>query len=168
MSLATRFRAALELVGIRIDLPLTELVARRAVAALVDYGIYFGLVFAYIRFLGDQTEEGWQVSSPIGIPFVVFLWFALFPLTETLFDRSLGKAMLGLSIETLRGRPADFFQHLQRRLLDPLDLLALQGLVAVIAVAMTAERQRLGDIWAGTRVVLRSKVCPSVNEPGAA
>lgn len=138
----------------RIDVPLTLLLTRRAIAAMLDYGLYSLLLYVYLRNVGEQTDEGhWRATGLLPVLFAVLLWFALFPLTDAMFGRSPGKALLGLRIQDLRGCPATFLQHVRRRLLDPLELLPGWGLVAAIAVALTPGRQRIGDLWAKTRVI---------------
>jgi uncharacterized RDD family membrane protein YckC len=70
---------------------------------------------------------------------------------EMLFDKSLGKWLLGLSVVALDGEPATRSALLIRNLLRVIDL----GLVFVplIVVLVSPLRQRTGDVAAGTLVV---------------
>jgi len=150
---------------IRIDRPMTSLLSRRAIAALLDYGLFALLVFAYVSYFGEVDDSGVTVvSDRLALPPLI-LWAFLFPYTESCFSTSLGKRLFGLRIVSNDKRPLTFSRHLKRRLLDPIDLFAAYGLVAVVTIAVTPSRQRLGDLWARTRVVTLTPVSPSI--PGA-
>lgn len=38
----------------------------RALAALLDYGIFFGVSFCYIYLFGSETNDGYQVEGCLG------------------------------------------------------------------------------------------------------
>ncbi len=136
---------------------LTSLLCRRAVAAVLDYVVFSGAVFAIAVLMGDPDDSGSYRLHGLGTLFVLLLWFSMFPVAESLFQKSLGKHLLRLRIQTIDRRPAAFNQYLRRRLLDPIDLVAFEGLVAVLAVSLSERRQRLGDMWAGTQVVVADR-----------
>jgi uncharacterized RDD family membrane protein YckC len=127
--------------------------ARRAFAAASDYAIYGGLYFAYVRFFGVETDEGYKVEGCLHLVALVLAWFGLLPLPEGLFGRTFGKWVCDLRVVNLSGGPATFGQAVRRRVLDPIDLLSFFGVVAFIVAKNNPMSQRLGDLVAKTRVV---------------
>jgi uncharacterized RDD family membrane protein YckC len=84
---------------------------------------------------------------------------AYFITSETVLrGRTLGKMATGLRVVTREGGQIRFRHALVRALLGLVDfgaswLVSAPGLVAVIAIASSSSRQRLGDMAAGTLVV---------------
>jgi uncharacterized RDD family membrane protein YckC len=72
-------------------------------------------------------------------------------LAECLAGRTLGKALCGLRVVSLDGRPASLGSLLLRNAIRPLDVLLLFPLVIALTNPL---RQRVGDLAAGTVVVL--------------
>lgn len=125
----------------------------RAVAAAIDYAVYGGLYFTYLRFFGSETEDGYKVEGCSHLLALVLAWFVLLPLPEGLFGRTFGKWVCDLRVVRMNGGVATFGQAIQRRVLDPIDLLSFFGLVAFIVAKNNPMSQRLGDLVAKTRVV---------------
>jgi uncharacterized RDD family membrane protein YckC len=126
--------------------------ALRAFGAVSDYAIYGGFAFAYIRFFGTETEEGYRVEGCAHLLTLVLAWVTLGPLPEALFGRTFGKWVCDLRVVNQRGAPVTFGQAVVRRLLDPIDF-SFFGLVAFIVATNNPASQRLGDLVAKTRVV---------------
>jgi hypothetical protein len=74
---------------------------------------------------------------------------------ETRFGATVGKMMLGLRVVTVEGGPIHFRQAAIRTFLQLVDVWFIPiGVVGVLAMLLTPQSQRLGDLAAGT-VVLR-------------
>jgi uncharacterized RDD family membrane protein YckC len=126
---------------------------RRAVATIVDYGIFFAFTFAYVYQFGSETSEGYQVQGCGHFLALLFAWIVWLPLPEALFGRTLGKWGFDLRVMAADGRRASTSQSFLRRLLDPIDLLLFFGLVGYVVAKTNALHQRVGDLVAKTRVV---------------
>ena len=116
---------------------------------LIAYGI---VLFAIIGFgnLGRFTERnGWLMLLFLGIP-VVFYDL----LSEMLLNgQSVGKKIMGIKVISLNGSQASFSQYLIRWLFRIVDFSFSGSMVALIMVAVTEKKQRLGDLVAGTVLV---------------
>jgi uncharacterized RDD family membrane protein YckC len=76
---------------------------------------------------------------------------------EALWDgRTLGKAAMGLRVVTREGAPVRFRHSAIRAMIGLIEIFALLGIPAVVAMLLTARDQRLGDLVAGT-LVLRQR-----------
>ena len=133
---------------------------RRSLASLVDYLLMFGLTVGYFEVQPwahpDATGNYGAVGCLVSLPLVA-VWVVYFAGGESRFGRTLGKGLFDLKVERLDGRRADFSHCLKRHILDPIDFF-FYGAPALIAVKVSPTRQRLGDMWAGTRVVMRRYV----------
>lgn len=82
-------------------------------------------------------------------------------LCETLFNgQSLGKKVMGIKVVSLDGEQPRLGQYLIRWLFRLVDFTFSGSLCALIMVAATEKRQRLGDLIAGTTLV---KTTPRTN-----
>ncbi|WP_296618740.1 RDD family protein [Marivirga sp.] len=128
-------------------------IARRALATIIDYGIYLAFWFWYIFQFGSPKDEGgYSVSGWSG--FILFLtWFIYFPLVESFKGQTIGHMIVQLKVVTVNGNPISFGRSLKRRILDGLELFITFGIVAFITVKNSERNQRVGDIWAKTIVV---------------
>lgn len=133
---------------------------RRALAAGLDNGLFWGLAACYLRYqpwvAPDETGNYGSAGCVMLVPVLVG-WCLYFACSEGRWRRTLGKALLDLAVERADGRRASYGACLKRHLLDPIDFMMF-GLPAIIAVKFTPGCQRLGDLVAGTRVVLRREV----------
>ena len=138
---------------------------RRILATLVDYGLFFLILYTYLMFFGEQTAEGVQeVTGLLTLP-IFIIWYLYFVFLEGFYPSSatLGHQLFYLKVVKLDGREIDVKHSLKRHLLDPIDLL-LFGIPAVIAIQSTEQNQRLGDLWAGTKIIRIPDKKDSVNE----
>jgi uncharacterized RDD family membrane protein YckC len=77
---------------------------------------------------------------------------------ETLWDgRTLGKWMIGLRVIKEGGYPISFYDALLRNLLRAADILPIFYGVGFLCMLMTRRMQRLGDLLAGTIVVIEQR-----------
>lgn len=127
-------------------------VQRRALALIIDYGIFFIYFFWFGYTYGTPNDEGgFSVNGLKGL-WIEVGWFIYFPLVESIKGQTLGKMLLGLKVVTQNGNSISFLQAIKRHLLDLFDF-TFFGLIAFIAVKNTPLHQRLGDLWAKTIVI---------------
>ena len=132
------------------------LLLRRTVAAVIDLVICLGLIILGWRYQSFATPDA---TGNYGSPGCVLLlasvlfWLAYFAGSESVFGCTLGKAVAGIKVVLSNGGRPDLGACIKRHLLDFIEL-QLFGLPAFIAVMLTPSHQRLGDLWAGTFVVL--------------
>lgn len=130
---------------------------RRLPALLLDTCIQFALLIAILIFLGFAI--GWASQGLAMFIFFlcmhVVMWFygVLF---ETFFNgQTPGKYVLGLRALTDNGQPINGLQATLRNLLRSADI--VMPFVSLIVCAMNRKYQRLGDLVAGTMVVIEEK-----------
>jgi uncharacterized RDD family membrane protein YckC len=116
---------------------------------LIAYGI---VLFAIIGFgnLGRFTgKNGWLMILFLGFP-VVF-----YDLLSEMFlnGQSVGKKIMCIKVISLNGSQASFSQYLIRWLFRIVDFSLSGSMVALIMVAASKKKQRLGDLVAGTVLV---------------
>ncbi|RYD89012.1 MAG: RDD family protein [Sphingobacteriales bacterium] len=128
-------------------------ITRRFFAGLIDYTLILGLTYAYIKTFGQPNEGGYQVTGLSAFVPVLF-WLSLTVFIELGMGATIGNGIAGLKPVPLYGRSNSitFGQSLKRHLADPIDMF-LFGLIAIVTIKSTPNRQRLGDIWANTTVV---------------
>jgi uncharacterized RDD family membrane protein YckC len=144
--------------------------ARRFFAYLIDVVLcYVGLSFIGLVVLIAAAGEG-SVSGAIedtvglGVGLLLVLLFVVqwvyFVVLEGIWGTTPGKRALGLRVVTTTGRPIDFRAAALRNILraaDSMPLAYLAGLVSVVGLvtmALTKRFQRLGDLVAGTMVIV--------------
>ncbi len=128
----------------------------RAVAIIIDAVVLFAIGYVIAMLSGGTTAGGFNLH---GGP--AFLWFgvvfAYYIVMEALWGGTLGKRVLGLRVLMLEaGAPLDWRASIVRNLLRIVDGFIFY-LVAVIAVAMSDKKQRIGDRVAGTVVIRAPK-----------
>ena len=125
---------------------------RRAAAAVIDLVVILGIDFALASGFGSEIEPmRWELKGLPACGLMLFLpSYWLVP--ETLFGATLGKALLGLRIYSLRGADLTFSQVLKRDLVKALDAADLYMMGFVVSLS-NPLRQTPGDLWAGTMVV---------------
>jgi uncharacterized RDD family membrane protein YckC len=131
--------------------------ARRAWAAIFDYLLYLGILYAYVIFFGTPNEQGMLEAKGIHHVLGVFiLWVLFFPVMEGMFGFTLFKGLFDLKIAPERRKVPRFVVAFKRHLLHPIDFF-LFGVVAIILVKTREDHKRLGDMLAHSRVVLDKK-----------
>ena len=137
---------------------------KRILAGLFDYGLLYGLIYAYVLLVGTPNNQGVYTVTGSGALFVPLLWFIYFPITETIQKQTLGKMIFGLQIAASSQVEPGFIEIMKRRLADVVDF-GLFGVPALIAISKTEKRQRLGDLWTETMIVGTEKTtCPHCGE----
>lgn len=138
--------------------------ARRAVGHLLDlllcYLLVFllGLLVVFAAMGGALRSSDLTASAKAGIGLVLLALFAAqwiyFVVCEAIWGRSPGKMAVGVRVVTTSGRPIGWRAAALRNLLRAADLLPFGYIIGVFSMAVSSRFQRLGDLVAGTMVVL--------------
>jgi uncharacterized RDD family membrane protein YckC len=127
---------------------------RRSLAYMIDFVIICILVF-----LGSIASVLLSLgsSSGMGITFVLFflLYWGYGAFWEGIFNgQTPGKRLLGIRVVTAQGVPITGTQALLRNVLWAFDGVVLAYIPAVACMLVTRKFQRLGDLAAGTMVMV--------------
>ena len=147
--------------GVVLDLE-TAGVGHRGMARAIDIVIVLG-AGALIFFLGNLVSR--FASDTAGLVFqLVLIFFTIFgypAVAETFFrGRTIGKMALGLRVVTLEAGPIGFREAFIRSLFQLVDILASFGSFALLSGMFSARSQRLGDLAAGTMVIIDPRSVP--------
>jgi uncharacterized RDD family membrane protein YckC len=141
-----------------------EVLVRRASQHLLDLALSVGLGFLGGLLAGVVTMPlvKWGVVPPLAILWAPAITFAAVAFGSQLLIDVLvplrrggvtpGMHVMGLRVEKVDGREPGVWDYVIRSLLFTVDGLLL-GLVAVVSIAVTKRRQRIGDLFAQTVVV---------------
>lgn len=140
--------------------PLADL-GSRIVAGLIDYIIIgviavilffaaFASLFAGAFFMMGAAAWGW-FGAIFGIQFL--LWLIYFTYFEGTSGQTFGKRFAHVKVVKEDGSRCDFGSALLRSILRIIDSLPAIYILAIILIAATDKRQRLGDMLARTIVV---------------
>ncbi|WP_226012578.1 RDD family protein [Halomicrobium salinisoli] len=129
---------------------------RRAVALIVDSilaGLIVGLITGAVMFALPLGPDGMSglilVMQGVG----ALLWFGYFIVLEALYGQTLGKMLLSIAVVSEDGSPIGWGESIIRNLLRIVDALPFLYLVGIVAIVLTDEEQRVGDLAASTLVV---------------
>ncbi len=138
--------------------------ARRSLAYILDLAICYGVVaivgvFCLLITLGTAGVSSASesiVKASIGLLLVILfcVQWVYFVVWEGLYGRTPGKMALGLRVVTTRARPIGFAAAALRNILRAADALPTGYVVGLVSMALTSRFQRLGDLVAGTMVVV--------------
>ena len=151
--------------GIALNLRVAGPVARAlawGMDSLIRYGVLWGLSMG-LALLGWAGLGVWLIA--------LFLieWF--YPVVFEMYadGATLGKKALGLQVVLANGAPVDWSAALIRNLLRAVDFLPAFYGFGVVAMLVSRDFQRLGDLAAGTMVIYRDPpVKPLALPPGPA
>lgn len=138
--------------------------ARRALGHVLDLLFCYGVVI-FISFIVLLAAAGGGfafgevgAAAKAGMGLVLVALFAAqwlyFVVWEALYGRSPGKMAVGLRVVTTSGRPIGWRAAALRNLLRAADLLPTCYVVGLVSMAISSRFQRLGDLVAGTMVVV--------------
>ena len=138
--------------------------ARRALGHVLDLFVCYGVVVllgvvVVLAAVGGGIETGeLGAAAKAGMGLVLLALFAAqwvyFVVCEALFGRSPGKMAVGVRVVTTSGRPIGWRAAALRNLLRAADLLPVGYVAGVASMALSSRFQRLGDLVAGTMVVV--------------
>jgi len=145
---------------VSIDMPLAG-IGSRFVAVLIDTLLWgAGLFVLFLVFLiaSPAIRAFNKISYQWGVAIVVFLVFLFnwgyFTLFEAFWNgRTPGKKMARIRVIQRSGRPIGLFESMARNFIRYVDQFPSFYAVGVIAMFVTRQHQRLGDLAAGTLVV---------------
>jgi uncharacterized RDD family membrane protein YckC len=125
----------------------------RVVGRIIDLVINVAYVVIVILFL-SYAGNGLQGAGTV-VVFLLFLPVVFYDLVSeiVLNGQSVGKKVMGIKVISLSGDQPTISQYLIRWLFRVIDFSILGGLVALILVAVTEKKQRLGDLIAGTVLI---------------
>lgn len=135
----------------------TDVIGRRIGAGVIDIGIVLVIVLLVGGIIGNETAPGAPDSARFGTLDrlgIVILVFGYYWVTETVWQQTVGKRVLGIQVVRVDGSkpgPGATFVRTLLRIVDSLPGFYIVGLVAIFATG--SRRQRVGDIAAKTRVV---------------
>ncbi len=131
-------------------------------ALVLDTLLFCAFFFPITRlvkgvWLMTPTDHRWNaglfVSDPICIAFFIVM-VLYYVLLEGWFGLTVGKWALGLRVIEVGGRTPGVKKALLRNALRVVDSLPAFYILGVLMILRSPQRARLGDRWAGTRVVL--------------
>lgn len=145
--------------NVEIDYAVASL-GDRIIARIIDVGIFGGISYVgAIIFVGASASSGnanWTKST--GFVVTVIIWLALFVfydlVAEIFFNgQSIGKRIMKIKVVSLNGARPSVGQYLLRWLFRAIDFGITLGSLAVVTVALSDDKQRTGDMIAGTTLV---------------
>lgn len=146
----------------------------RSAAALIDLALLVAVWFAAVLVL--TTAASVDIFGVSGVLLAMLLagslllLFAYPAVVSILWEgQTVGKRALGLRVVGDEGYPAEPVQHVLRSLLWVVELLVIPLFpIGLVLIALMPNRQRLGDLVAGTIVVREeSRWTPDGGEPFA-
>jgi uncharacterized RDD family membrane protein YckC len=150
---------------VSIEMPLAG-IGSRFIALLVDYLIWFAgllvlaIVFSFVLpgiSAFSRLSAQWATAVYI---FAIFLFnWGYFTLFEAFWNgRTPGKRVARIRVIQRTGRAIGLFESMARNLVRYVDQIPFFYAVGVIAMFATKQHQRLGDLAAGTLVVVDREV----------
>jgi uncharacterized RDD family membrane protein YckC len=140
--------------NIELEYDLASL-GERIVGYILDYILIVIYVLLLIFVVIGSTNLGSFVDRNGWLIFLFIIPIFFYDLACEMFfnGQSLGKKIMGIRVISLNGEQASFGQYLIRWLFRLVDFSFSSGLCALVMVAATERRQRLGDMIAGTTLV---------------
>lgn len=139
---------------IDIDYPVAGL-GERVAARLIDFGLFVAvfLVFLLLFSLTGLLQSGGLVISVMLI--IYGGGFVFYDLLCEIFmnGQSIGKRLLKIKVISLDGAQPSLGQYFIRWVFRIVDFTLTQWLGALVCVAVTDNKQRIGDIVAGTTLI---------------
>jgi uncharacterized RDD family membrane protein YckC len=116
---------------------------------LVAYGLIFAAIIGFSNIGDFISSNGWLVVLIVILP--IFFYDLI---SEILLNgQSFGKKVMSIRVISLNGEQPTLSQYLIRWVFRLIDFTISGSLVAIITVAVSEKRQRLGDVIAGTTLV---------------
>lgn len=126
-----------------------EVVRRRILAYIADAIVIVGAITALLsrseRPTGRRIAVGTAILGVVAVPYHVFL--------EGTTGQTLGKKLFRITVVRENGEPCTYRGAAIRTAFRVVDWLPAVYLAGLTSMVVTARRQRLGDIAAGTVVV---------------
>jgi uncharacterized RDD family membrane protein YckC len=134
----------------------------RLLAGLLDYLFKFAYIITWVIILVSTKAFGIKGDTPIAILVViVFVPLLFYDLLFEIFaqGQSLGKKIIKIKVVKLDGTQPSVGSYLLRWLIRFFEIDLFYGLIAIVTIASSKNKQRLGDMAGGTTVIqIRPKV----------
>ena len=154
--------------GVTLEVTLAGLGSRFA-AGLIDQLLRSVVLLALVilfTFGGDRGDTAGGLLVALMFVAIFGVQFAYDVLFETLASgRTPGKRWTGLRVVKMGGAPVGFLASALRNLLRIVDTLPAFYLVGILSVLFSRNNQRLGDLAAGTIVVLERRQATALPQP---
>jgi uncharacterized RDD family membrane protein YckC len=139
---------------IDIDYPVAGL-GERVAAYLIDFAMFiilYFLTFVLLGVIGANTNFRGKFIVVIIIWFACYIFYDL--ICEIAFNgQSLGKKLLKIKVVSLDGAQPSIGQYFIRWIFRIIDFTLSMNLLGFLFVAISDQKQRVGDIVAGTTVI---------------
>ncbi len=145
----------------------------RLIAYIIDGIIIFvvttilGIILAIALAVAAATTGNLLFYGGLWVTFGLFglLSILYFIILDVVWGATIGKRLMGLQVQTVKGARVTFGQSFIRNIskINPL-LVFLDWLIAIVTTGPD-KRQKLTDRWAGTTVAQTGKSPISMNEP---
>lgn len=139
-----------------IDYPVAGL-GDRIAAAMIDLSMFIGLYIVFIV-LGLLTG----LSGAMDTPYIFFILVGLYIASYVFYDlvceifmngQSVGKRLMKIKVISLDGSQASLGQYFTRWVFRLVDFTLTAQLGGLICIAVSENKQRIGDIVAGTTLI---------------
>jgi uncharacterized RDD family membrane protein YckC len=145
--------------GVAIHYELADL-GSRATAFILDCLVELGLTLV-IAIAAAAAPGAWRpYSLPVALTLILVLGFAYFIVLESLGGQTVGKRLLRIRVLRLGGAPCGWVAGVLRNVMRLIDVLPFFFGVGVATILFTGQRQRVGDLVAGTVVVSLPRTAP--------
>lgn len=132
----------------------------RLPALLIDYAVITAILVASVflfTLVGSFAIGPYVAQGIISIIWFLLQWFYGGVCEACLNGQTLGKKLLRLRTVTVDGQPIDGLQALMRNFLRLADLFLAIPVIGLFVMMLNNRRQRLGDLVAGTMVVIEER-----------
>ena len=132
---------------------------KRWLACMIDYVIYFTILYFIIYIFGTRSidadgDTSWHLN---GLPFflaTVLPWLLFFPGIESFNGgQTIGKALFRIKTVKEDGSKIDFGESFVKHFFDWVDYMPFFGICGMIVASNNDKKQRVGDLVAKTIVV---------------
>lgn len=146
-------------VGIHYD---AANVAERIIAALIDVAVSIGIIVGFLivrSYLNKVLPGIANLEIATYFFYLLLIAIAMYPfICESLFDgRTMGKHALRIRVMRLDGTQARIADYFLRWLIGIAEIGLSAGSIAAVAIIVSKNSQRIGDLAAGTTVVRLAK-----------
>jgi uncharacterized RDD family membrane protein YckC len=141
---------------------LSDRIGARAIDYLIFMCVYTVFIAVFAGYNGvDGGDGGQNAFNSSGIVVLIIVWLAacvFYDLLTEIFmnGQSIGKRSLKIRVISINGDRPSVGQYLLRWVFRIIDFGVTLGTAAVISVAFSENKQRIGDMVAGTTVVKTS------------
>jgi uncharacterized RDD family membrane protein YckC len=133
----------------------------RFLARLVDYAIFIGLYMVCMIFAVTVGNKMWSHTDQTNVSLILVslvIWLLMCVLYDVLCEvffngQTIGKRAAKIKVVSINGNRPKVGQYLLRWVFRLLDFSITGGCAAIVTVVLSKNRQRIGDIVAGTTVV---------------